>query len=153
MSPPSQPLPQFIRKNLGSITDEWAVFAKTLMLPYTSDLILRDHIHQILFFIADDIESMQTEKQQVQKSQGKSDNKKPSPGELHGKLRFDNGMDLIEMVSEYRALRASIITHWTKTKIVLTDADLIHLVRFNESIDQLLVQSIGYFVQSMQKAS
>jgi hypothetical protein len=143
----SYPLPVFIRKNLGSITEEWRDFAETIAEKGTSDLVLRDHIHPILFFIADDIETRQTARQQRDKSQGKKDIHKISPGAIHAELRQDLGFDMAEMVSEYRALRATVTKLWTKTRLVLTDADVLDLIRFNEAIDQLIAHSIKAFIK------
>lgn len=149
----SEPLPVFIRKNLDPITEEWRAFAETLAVKGTSDLVLRNHIHHILFSIADDIETSQTVRQQISKSHGKSDNLKPSPGAIHATLRHKIGFNMVEMVSEYRALRATITKLWTKTRIVLTDADVLDLIRFNEAIDQLLAQSVARFMENYQLVS
>ena len=146
----SLPLPAFIRKTLDPITEEWRDFAETLAVDGTSDLVLRDHIHAILFYIADDIEIAQTAKQQVKKSHGKSDKHKDSPGAIHAALRHGIGFNMVEMVSEYRALRATVIKLWTKTRIVLTDSDVLDLIRFNEAIDQLLTQSVACFIENYQ---
>lgn len=142
----SYPLPNFIRKHLDPITEEWRDFAETIAIKGTSDLVLRDHIHQILFFIADDIETAQTARQQVLKSHGKSD-ERDSPGAIHAVLRHDIGFSMVEMVLEYRALRASIIKLWIKTRPVLTDNDVIDMIRFNEAIDQLLAQSVASLIE------
>lgn len=150
---PSLPLARFIRKNLGPITEEWWSFAKTIAVAGTSDLVLRNHIHPILFFIADDIESSQTEKQQIRKSQGKSDKNPDSPGAIHATLRYDIGFNMVEMVSEYRALRATVVKLWTKSRIVLTDADVLDLIRFNEAIDQLLAQSVASFMEKVPSSN
>lgn len=146
----SQRLSCFIRKNLDPITEEWRDFAETLAAKGTPDLVLRDHIHQILFFIADDIESSQTAKEQTRKSRGKVDKHKKSPGALHATLRHGIGFNMVNMVSEYRALRATITKLWTKTKIALTDADVLDLIRFNEAIDQLLAQSVACFMENYE---
>ena len=146
----NQTLPIFIRKNLSDITEEWREFAATIAHEDVTDLQLRDHIHQILFFIADDIETSQSSYQQIRKSHGKSDDKKPSPGAIHGSLRYDIGFNMVEMVSEYRALRATVTKLWTKSRIVLTDSDVLDLIRFNEAIDQLLAQSIERFTERIE---
>ena len=146
----NQPLTTFIRKNLDPITEEWHDFAKSLAVKGTSGLVLRDHIHQILFYIADDVETAQTAKQQVRKSHGQSDNRNDSPGAIHATLRQGIGFNMVEMVSEYRALRATVIKLWTKTRIVLTNSDMLDLIRFNEAIDQLLAQSVAAFTEYYQ---
>jgi hypothetical protein len=137
----------FIRKNLGPITEEWKDFAANVAAKGTDDLILRNHVHYLLFYIADDIESPQTKRQQASKSLGKMDKLKESPGAEHGIARFDHGFDLVAMISEYRALRATIIKLWTASRLVLTDADIRDLIRFNEAIDQLLAQSVASFAK------
>src|SRR5579872_4240047 len=96
-------LSAFIRQNLEPITEEWRTFAATLAAKGISDLALRNHIHRILFYIADDIEASETAREQMRKSQGKSDDRKDSPGASHAILRHDIGFNMVEMVSEYRA--------------------------------------------------
>lgn len=144
---PNNSLPVFIRKNLDPITEEWRAFAETIAVKGTSDLVLRNHIHQILFFIADDIETRQSAKQQRDKSHGKCDKGKHSPGAVHAGLRYEIGFNMVEMVSEYRALRATITQLWTDSKVILTDTEVLDLIRFNEAIDQLLAQSIVCFIE------
>ena len=57
---------------------------------------------------------------------------------------------MVKMVSEYRTLRATIIRLWKKTRIVLTDPDILDLIRFNEAIDQLLAQSVACFMENYE---
>ncbi|MES2309684.1 MAG: HAMP domain-containing sensor histidine kinase [Verrucomicrobiota bacterium] len=112
-------------------------------------LQLRDHIEQLLSFIVKDIESPQTASQQISKSHGENDSDESSPesaAEIHGLARHHEGFDIIQMVSEYRALRSSIIKLWTKSKTILADIDLVDLTRFNESIDQALAESVMRFM-------
>ena len=52
-------LADFIRLNIGPIVAEWISFART-RTPASDDmtrLALQDHIHEILQFLADDIEA------------------------------------------------------------------------------------------------
>jgi len=147
-------LADFIRENTKSIIGEWESFAKTLTpaADSMSKLQLKDHIEQILSFIAKDIASPQTAPQQIEKSHGESDNpadSKDSAAETHGDLRHADGFNIVQMVSEYRALRASIIKLWTKSKRELTDMDVLDLTRFNESIDQALAESVVRFMDKV----
>ncbi len=147
-------LSEFIRTNTKDITSEWESFAKT-MTPAAnsmSQLQLRDHIVEILTFIADDIELTQSDLEQIQKSHGESDNPieyKDSAAEIHGSLRHEDGFNIVQMVSEYRALRASIIKLWTKTKGVLNNEDVLDLTRCNECIDQALAESVVRFMDKV----
>jgi len=136
---------QFIRSDTKSIVSEWENFAQTLV-PASEDmtpLALRDHIKEILAFIANDIESAQTESEQIEKSHGEKPRKlNPSAAETHAALRHAGGFNMDQMVSEYRALRASVIKLWGAQLTAATDLDISDLTRFNESIDQALTESI-----------
>jgi len=135
----------FIRENNAEIVREWNAFAKTLIPSGTAPtpLALRDHIKEILAFIADDIETVQTQSEQVEKSHGeKPKSPKPTAAEVHASLRHAGGFNLDQMVSEYRALRASVIKLWIVSRKDFSCADVNEQTRFNESIDQALAESI-----------
>lgn len=145
-------LADFIRENKNSIVKEWENFARTLTpAVHMTTFQLRDHIEQILSFIAEDLESPQTAGQQIKKSHGKNDSadSQDSAAEIHGNIRHDEGFDIVQMVSEYRALRSSIIKLWTKANRTLSDEDVVDLTRFNESIDQALAESVVKFTQKV----
>jgi signal transduction histidine kinase len=143
----------FIRNNNQPIISEWERFAKTLTpaSDNMTQLQLKDHIEEILLFIADDIESPQSASQQFDKSHGKRDsaNYKDSAAETHGALRHDSGFDIVQMVSEYRALRGSVVKLWTRSQKILTDEDMLDLTRFHESIDQALAESVVKFMDKI----
>ncbi|MEM9964753.1 MAG: HAMP domain-containing sensor histidine kinase [Asticcacaulis sp.] len=119
-----------------------------------TDIQLIDHIDDILDFIAADIESAQTKSEQKVKSHGL----KPdiltgdTAAQTHAALRHTDGFDIIEMVSEYRALRATICHLWAETKPVLTREDAADLERFHEAIDQALAESVVRFTEKVEKA-
>jgi signal transduction histidine kinase len=143
-------LSSFINENTKVIIKEWENFAKTLMpaADNMSQLQLNDHIDQLLFFIAKDIESVQSSSQEIEKSHGESDNsaeQKDSAAEMHADLRQDSGFGIVQMVAEYRALRSSIVRLWIKYKVNLDNIDVEDLTRFNEAIDQALTESIARF--------
>lgn len=129
-------LADFIRGSSKKIVSEWETFARTLT-PASNDmtpLALRDHIHEILDFIANDIESAQTDEEQIQKSRGEKEKSPlPSAAETHAALRLAGGFDIDQMVSEYRALRASVIKLWSVENTEPKSVDIIDMTRFNES--------------------
>ena len=138
-------LADFIRKNVKPIVAEWEAFAQSLTpaADHMGPLVLRNHIHQILAFIEGDIESAQTPAQQVEKSHGeKPEAAYPTPAEVHASLRYDGGFNMNQMVSEYRALRASVVKLWEASSPGTAAHDVADLVRFNEAIDQALTESI-----------
>ena len=141
-------LAHFIRENPAPIIGEWEQFARSLT-PAShgmSRLALRDHVEDLLAFVADDLETPQTKTQQIEKSHGeKADTPEASAAETHAALRFADGFDMDQMVAEYRALRASVIKLWEAQRGHA--ADFRDLTRFNESIDQQLVESIRHYTQ------
>lgn len=145
-------LSEFIRQNTKNIIGEWEDFAQTLK-PAAADMssfALRDHVQEILTFIADDIESAQSGDEQIEKSKGE---KLKSPtytaAETHAALRLAGGFDLDQMVSEYRALRASVVKLWSAATATPTRTDILDLTRFNEAIDQELTESISHYTKKV----
>lgn len=147
-------LAAFIINNKPSIIAEWENFARTLIPASTAmaPLALRNHISEILNFIVRDMEIPQTMQEQEQKSYGEGrqkDQLKPSAAETHAALRLAGGFNIDQMVSEYRALRASIIKLWKATVGSFNGDDMEEMVRFNEAIDQALTESIRHYAKNL----
>ena len=145
-------LAEFIRTNVAPIVSEWEAFARSLVAPsdHMGSMALRNHIHQILDFIIADIDSAQTATEQVEKSHGeRADGPHPSAAQIHASLRYDGGFNMDQMVSEYRALRASVIKLWEASKPEIGSQDIRDLTRFNESIDQALTESICDYTKKL----
>jgi len=141
-------LADFIHENKEQIIGEWETFARTLIPADNAKtpLVLRDHIEGILSFIVSDIESPQTHAEQIQKSQGgKEKDSAVTAAETHAALRLAGGFDIDQMVSEYRALRASVIKLWSAANKQMNGAHVLDLTRFNESIDQELAESVSHY--------
>jgi signal transduction histidine kinase len=139
-------LSKFIIENMETILTEWESFAKT-MLPAAEtmgSLALRDHAKQILEAVAKDIETSQTEQQQSDKSKDLAPVfvGKETAATTHGTLRHLAGFDLKQLGSEYRALRASIISLWMAQLTELSEYEFYDMMRFNEAIDEALQASI-----------
>ena len=94
-------LAPFIRENEQPIVEHWEIFAGTL-IPAAADMsprTLRNHIKDMLAFIADDIESSQTDSEQLKKSEGnKPKNTEHSAAEIHASLRQSGGFTMEQMV-------------------------------------------------------
>jgi len=146
-------LAEFIQTHTDSIIGEWDSFARTLTpaADHMGPLTLRNHIRQILEFIVEDMETAQTKAEQVDKSHGeKPEAPYPSAAETHASLRYDGGFDMDQMVSEYRALRASVVKFWNASNPSVTDKYIDDLTRFNESIDQALTESIKDYSKKLE---
>jgi signal transduction histidine kinase len=144
----------FIEANITQIMNEWEVFARTI--PATQDMsrtVLRDHIKEILEFVARDIDSYQSAHAQSKKSKGwgpEEGGAKDSAAQIHADLRSESGFDMAELASEYRALRASVIKLWTGEWTQVEMVDFQDLIRFNEAIDQALMESIVRFKERVE---
>jgi signal transduction histidine kinase len=150
-------LADFIRQNQAPIVEEWIEFARTISpaSDKMSKLALQDHIVDILGFVADDLESAQTPRERFDKSRGDGPKDGPfseSAAEVHAALRLADGFDIDQMVSEYRALRASVVKLWVAHHPALASTDIEDLTRFNESIDQAVTESVARYTKTINNS-
>ncbi|MDB5892245.1 MAG: putative two-component sensor histidine kinase [Polaromonas sp.] len=139
-------LADFITANIEEILVEWDGFAKSIfpVEPAATDLMLRDHAREILEELALDIETNQTDQEQTEKSKGQPADEvdRRSAAGVHGSLRHGSGFTLIQLTSEYRALRATVFRLWMPQMEPATHDVLADMTRFNEAIDQALAESV-----------
>ena len=150
-------LADFIQENSETIIAEWVTFAQSSgPAARTMNLkALQDHAREMLEDIARDLRTPQTGDEQTAKSRGNAyaaPHTADTAAEIHGSGRAESGFTVAEMVSEYRALRASVIRLWTKSAGSLTGADLEDLMRFNEAIDQSLAESVSRYTQDIDRS-
>lgn len=148
-------LARFITENLEEILAEWEAFAASLLAPgeVMTSLALRDHASQILLAIAADIESSQTDLEQVYKSKGFAPIAEATrtAAMTHGALRHLAGFDLRQLAAEFRALRASVLRLWLKRGVADATA-FYQMTRFNEAIDQALAESISNYSDEVARS-
>jgi signal transduction histidine kinase len=146
-------LAAFIVSNREPIMAEWEAFARTCTpASGAMDIVaLRDHAGEMLTVIADDLDSWQSERQRSEKSQGNAPAAagEATAAEEHGAGRAESGFTIEQMVSEYRALRASVIRLWTASRGGLALEDLEDLTRFDEAVDQALAESVARYTQEL----
>jgi signal transduction histidine kinase len=147
----------FIKMERERILEEWEAFARTLgAVSESMDIAaLRDHASEMLTVIAADLETRQTPNEQHEKSVGNA----PEEGTLaataaeeHGADRAERGFTIEQMVSEYRALRASVIRLWVEERGDLAPADVADLTRFHEAIDQSLAESVTRYTTDLDQS-
>jgi signal transduction histidine kinase len=56
------------------------------------------------------------------------------------------------MVSEYRALRASVVKQWTAANPALSTTDLDDMTRFNEAVDQAMAESVAEYSKMINQS-
>ena len=149
-------LADFILRDMQTILEEWEAFAATL-LPAAEGMnsrALRDDARQILQAIAKDISTPQTEQAQAEKSKSKAPKLTGAPetaAQAHAVLRARSGFEINQVTAEYRALRASVLRLWMNASQP-DDTTLDEMIRFNEAIDQAIVESIGFFSGQVDQA-
>ena len=147
-------LPDFIEDHLDAIVAEWEAFARTLLpaAKTMSDLALRNHSRQILMAIVADMRTSQSE---LERS-ARSTQVELAPAAArtvaaaHGALHHTAGFDLAQVVSEFRALRASVLALWRRFESGSDKASAIEeIARFNEAIDQALGESVQRYASDV----
>lgn len=142
-------LADFIESNISAIVDEAEVFAKTLGEAggRLGKGALRDHIPEMLRVIVADLRTVQTAEESKLKSEGAfgpASDAARTAAQTHAAVRAGQGFDVIQLVSEYRVLRATVLRLWRQAHGPVNDsADDVD--RFNEAIDQAIAESVGAF--------
>jgi hypothetical protein len=148
---------QFIRSHPDEIETGWEQFARALSAsgPDLNVWTLRDHLREILLAMAENMESSQSPEEQSEKSEGKG-----APGDaldrisaLHASMRLNSGFNLEQAISEYRALRSSILFLWVQSRPVGADVVLSEVTRFNETIDQAIAEIIRRYADRAERYS
>ena len=139
---------------MEAILAEWEKYAKTIPAAEGLDTAaLRDEAAEILKAIARDLEQAQTAEQQQSKSKGQGPNRSgDTASEQHAVDRQTAGFSLNEMVSEYRALRASVIRLWTRDMATADRNTLYEMTRFNEAMDEALTKSIARYSSRLDRS-
>ncbi|KPP99463.1 diguanylate cyclase [Marinobacter sp. HL-58] len=140
-------LSDFIRADIEPILQEWDTFAKTLFHAREMDKTgRRDHAREMLLAIADDIESTQTAPGQAPNFRGSEPKSKYDTwAEVHGGDRQVSGFSVNETVSEFRALRDSVVSLWNKASPTIAGQDLQDLTRFHQAVDQAVAESLEQY--------
>ena len=141
-------MPSFILDHLDEILTEWEAFARTMtpaaITMSTTDL--RAHARQMLQAIASDIATPQSDEQKELKSRGLAPAAHvASAASAHGVLRQRSGFDLVQLVSEFRALRAGVLRIWLSKERFGDAPSAYEMARFNESIDQALGEAVATY--------
>ncbi|MBC3776518.1 sensor histidine kinase [Pseudomonas sp. SWRI99] len=146
-------LPDFILENLEPILQAWEDFARTIETPGAEldSAALRDHAEQMLQAIALDLRTRQTVREQVAKAQGLAPrDERETAAETHAVTRLMAGFTIDQMVSEYRALRTSVLNQWMSQVKQGKSIDIDDMTRFHEAIDQALAESIASYSRAVE---
>ncbi|MDI9776756.1 HAMP domain-containing sensor histidine kinase [Pseudomonas putida] len=147
----------FIESDMESILLAWEDFARSVEtdLPKQDSVGLRNHSEKILRTVAADMRTAQTPYQQAEKAQGRGPQQSSdTAAQSHAVTRLIAGFSMDQMVAEYRALRSSVLSLWLAQETMRDAHHVQDMIRFNEAIDQALVESVaayGAAVESTRK--
>lgn len=148
-------LAAFIRSNIEKISAEWELFAATLVPEEEfSTSVLRDGIVEMLNEITIDMDRAQSAEQQQGKSEGQP-RRHPhieDAAERHALARVKMGLSSRQVISEFRALRATVIRLWQRDHARSDEVSLDDLIRFNEAIDQALIEAAVRYTEEIDRS-
>ncbi|MBW3550568.1 MAG: sensor histidine kinase [Proteobacteria bacterium] len=137
------------------ILQEWEDFARTIG-PTTGvmDVVeLRDHAEDMLKVIAADLATSQTDQESVEKSKGHAtESSGDTAAEVHAEARLKSGFTIEQLISEYRALRASVLLLWSDQDDDVVRFHVRDITRFNEAVDQALAESVSRYAAMVRQA-
>lgn len=155
-SPPRARLAEFLCSHAGDILHAWDEFAATVQHDGKAldPATLRDHAAEILKTIALDLAQPQSPQEQDAKGKGQAPRGTlPTPAETHADFRMVAGFAVDAMITEYRALRASVLKIWAQEGGGSVPGDLADLTRFNEAIDQAIAESVGRYTRQTRTST
>jgi signal transduction histidine kinase len=151
-------LSEFVRANLAVIVQEWEQFARTIEPPalHMNSVELRDWSEHLLLAIADEMSEPQSAEEQALKAKGLKPDHAPKltrHSHIHAAERLMEGFTIDQLISEYRALRATVIRLWSDACASTQQrVSPYELIRFNEAIDQSLIESVNQFSMRLEHA-
>ena len=145
-------LSSFILNGIEPILNDWEAFARTIpSARHFAPTALRDHARAMLVSIASDLGQPQTGAEQHAKSVGRGEaSELDQMADQHGVARMADGFSIAEVISEYRALRASVLRRWERHSQENGDA-LRDMTRFNEALDQALTKSVARYIDARER--
>ena len=148
-------LAQFIRDNTEQILSEWDTFAHSLHTAEPLDVVtLRDHAREMLAAIAGELEVSATRGENLQASGNdvRRERRRETAAQEHGAGRAESGFTVGQMISEFRALRASVVRLWNRQLREADVSDIVDLTRFHEAIDKSIAESVTRFSEQIKES-
>ena len=147
-------LADFIEHHAETIIAHAMTFAKTVEIGTPlDDVALRDHLPEIVEAIVADLRTPQTRSEEITKSEGRAlapIGRPRSAAGTHALHRAHSGYSISNLVSEYRALRASVLRLWASApdRASATPEDV---TRFNEAIDGAIAESVSHYAEEVER--
>ncbi len=139
-------LAEFILINMEQILQGWEDFARNIQPSNRSmDVLeLRDHAREILEEIASELATPDGER--------KLDPQGNTPAEIHADTRALSGFTVDQLLSEFRALRASVLNLWSRREKTATWFEVEDMSRFNAVLDRALAESVARYTEAQRQS-
>lgn len=140
-------LAQFIQAEMEQLLKDWEEAALEIApeLRGEDSRSLEDHARAMLEFITEDLQTPQTNRESARKAQGKASSSVSIAAKKHGSERHNQGLSMLQMIQELRALRVRVMQGWREAERGLTNHDIGELLRFIGAIDQLISDSVASY--------
>jgi hypothetical protein len=135
----------FLHDHQQKILEKWLSFARTLPpAADLSDAAVNDHAAGILRVISQTMENSKSREYQPLQSEGQVSPwfAPQTAASIHGAERQTQGFSLLQVIDEYGVLRACVLRLWLPTVPGLSASIIDEMVRFNEAIDEAILQSV-----------
>jgi len=113
---------------------------------------LRDHLGELLEVIARALESGERRNHIAEVPHDASSKNVEVVAEKHADGRAQQGLTLKEMVREFPVLRSCVLRNWLGSQSCSSPEDLEDLLRFDESLDLALTQSVSVFMDRVNRS-
>lgn len=146
-------LADFIEQHADTILAQAMTFARSIdITPALDDVALRDHLPGILERVVLDLRTPQSRADEIAKSEGRAEvaaGPRSAAG-THALHRAHSGYSISQLVSEYRALRASVLRLWADApgRDAMPPSDV---ARFNEAIDEAVAESVRHYADEVER--
>jgi signal transduction histidine kinase len=149
----SMRLSDFITANLEPIIREWETFARSILPGANMEsLALRDHAEEILLATVNDMRASPSDNLRGRSHASIVPAALNDASELHAHDRLGSGFDLMEVVSEYQALRASVLELWQASSPSVHANDVHDLNAFHRSIDRSLAAAVNSYTKRVDQS-
>ncbi len=136
-------LSHFIREHIEEIAAEWETLARGLPAGELPDVSApRDHAKATLEGIAGDLERPQA---------GAASDHVSLRTEGSSSVRQEGSSSVRQTVSEFLALRTSVMRLWARQWRTVGEAEFDEMIRFNEAIDQAIVESFSRYTHDIDQ--
>lgn len=142
-------LAEFIAVHRDAIVDGWGGFAAELpLLKDARPEDIRRHAELLLDAIASDMHALDGG---IPVADDSAAPPVSAGGLEHGLARYAAGLSVVEMVAEFRVLRAVVLRLWTGAGVIRSVQAFDDLVRFNAALDHIIAGAVSAFANAIER--